>query len=184
MCQQTDVLWPMVSALIACASVIVSLLIAAWQSGQTRIANSAKMTFDYVNKFESDEWRLKRAEFSKKLVNSRKLIDLKEDCPVLDFFEEVAFMTRRKILDNEMVFNSFAWWILPYYGAIIDNPNLLDEARGKDGPLDKYLYCETERLFKELSKKYGVYSKEQIAAFLNSEIEQGANDFTKKGQGK
>lgn len=72
------------------------------------------MVLDLVNKFGSAEMRSYRRSFAATLLEGRK-IDLRNDAPVLEFFEEIGYMTRRKVLDEGMVWNSFSWWIEPYY---------------------------------------------------------------------
>lgn len=100
--------WQMVSALAACTAIVVSLWYYTRNLALTRLSNSAKMVGDLVAKFEEKEMREYRRLFATDLLNGTK-IDILGHVPVLEFFEEVGYMTRRGVLDKGMVWNSFFW---------------------------------------------------------------------------
>jgi hypothetical protein len=106
--------WQMVSALAACTAIVVSLWYYTRNLALTRLSNSAKMVGDLVAKFEGKEMREYRRLFATDLLRGTK-IDIIGHVPVLEFFEEVGYMTRRGVLDKGMVWNSFFWWLAPYY---------------------------------------------------------------------
>jgi hypothetical protein len=43
----------------------------------------------------------------------------------------LRYMTRRGVLDEGMVWNSFSWWFEPYYLAVRGSPDLIAEARSR-----------------------------------------------------
>jgi hypothetical protein len=180
--------WTQISAIAACigvavtsAGVIVALIFHSKNLKHTRLSTSAKMVSDLVSLFHSEEWLAHRSHFAKMLLQDRSSIDPSGDSPVLEFFEELAYMTKRGILDKGMVWNSFFWVIERYYPAVTGPPNLLEKAR-----LDSHsftLYRELIWLYKELStlcaKEEGssVYmppNAEDVKHFLEGEIKLGS----------
>ena len=143
-----DIQWPMVSAIAASVGVIVALFFYILNLIITRRSNSAKMVLDLVNLFNSSDMRKQRGRFAKALLDENIKIDLRRDAPVLEFFEEIGYMARRKVLDKGMVWNSFSWWLEPYYLAVTNkhNKNLIEEARSD--LQSRSLFCEIEWLYK------------------------------------
>jgi hypothetical protein len=69
---------------------------------------------------------------------------------MLEFSEEIGYMTRRKVLDQGMVWNSFSWWLEPYYLAVTRDAgrNLINEARSASQSLS--LFQEIEWLYERI----------------------------------
>jgi hypothetical protein len=175
--------WSEVSAIAACIGVIVAIILHIRNLAHTRLSNSAKMVLDLVNIFDSPEWLGHRSRFAKMLLEDRSSIDLRRDTPVAEFFEELAYMTKRKVLDRGMVWNSFFWPIEHYYPALTASPNLVEKAR-----LDSHastLYRELPWLYRELSavcareggwSSYMPPNADEIRQFLQDEIRLGLPD--------
>jgi len=142
---QTQNIWPMVSAIAASIGVIIALIYYIKNLKLTRLSNSAKMVLDLVNNFNSIEMRKHRRSFASLLLESRPAIDLRRDAPVLEFFEEIGYMTGRGVLDEGMVWNSFSWWVKRYYLAVKDR---IVEARSE--VRSRSLYRETEWLYERM----------------------------------
>jgi hypothetical protein len=104
------------------------------------------MVLDLVGNFDSSEMRKYRGQFAKTLLESRNSIDVRNNTPVLEFFEELGYMTRRGVLDEGMVWNSFSWWFEPYYLAARANPDLIADGRSK---------TQSPSLFREIEWLYG-----------------------------
>src|SRR5260221_4452992 len=141
--------WSQVSALAACVGVAVALFFHIKNLASARLSNSAKMVLDLAHAFDSIDMRHHRRRFAKALLESRASIDPSKDIPVLQFLEEIGYMTRRGVLDKGMVWNSFFWFIEFYYPAVIAEPNLLEEARRRTHCTS--LYREIAWLYRELS---------------------------------
>lgn len=156
----TLVNWPMVSALAASLGLIVALYFHTLNLANTRLSNSAKMVSDLVKEFNSIKMRQDRKVFAKKLLDKKERndINLRKDNPVLEFFEEIGYMTRRKVLDKGMVWNSFSWCLEYYYLAVTQEPNLIKKARLKSDltPTTKEdapcLFREVEFLYNQMLK--------------------------------
>jgi len=175
--------WTEVSAIAACIGVtitsigvIVALIFHIKNLSHARLSNSAKMVFDLVDLFDSTEWLGYRRHFAKRLLEDRDNIDVSGDAPVLEFFEDLGYMTRRRILDKGMVWHSFSWLIERYYRAVTKQPNLIEKGRAETN--SRTLYRELIWLQKELSvlsakeEELSVYvppSEEDIKRFLENE---------------
>jgi hypothetical protein len=131
-----------ISALIALVAVVATGYYQYINFRETRVSNSAKIVMDLSSRYSSDQMRKFRSQFAKKLLDLRKQSDDSvrkqinewgEELPVLNFFEEVGYLTRIGALNDEMVWNSFVWRVEFYYHAVTEcsagpNPvNLLEE---------------------------------------------------------
>jgi hypothetical protein len=144
--------WQMISALAACTAIVVSLWYYSRNLALTRLSNSARMVMDLVAKFEGKEMREYRQLFATELLSGTKL-DLLGHVPVLEFFEEIGYMTKRGVLDTGMVWNSFFWWLAPYYEQSERSIKI-----AREHLQSRVYFREIEWLYKELCK---VASKEQ-----------------------
>jgi hypothetical protein len=170
-----DIQWAMVSAIAASFGVIVALVAHMLNLRNTRLSNSAKMVLDLVGMFDSAEMRARRGRFARKLLEDRDSIDLRDNTPVLEFFEEIGYMTRRRVLDEGMVWNSFAWWVEPYYLAVREKPDLIEDARSKTKVPSlfreiEWLYDRIQQVSRsELGPNYVPPSAEYVRELLTEE---------------
>jgi len=176
--------WAEISAIAACIGVSAAIFFQIKNLKQTRLSNSAKMVLDCVAIFDSSEWLDHRSRFAKMLLDNRTGIDPRRDTPVLEFFEELAYMTRRGVLDTGMVWNSFFWVIEHYYPAVTAPPNLLEKARKESG--SRTLYRELIWLHKELcivcareegSAQYRPPTDDEIKQFLEDEVHLSTTSY-------
>jgi hypothetical protein len=144
--------WQMVSALAACTAIVVSLWYYNRNLALTRLSNSAKMVMDLVAKFEGREMREYRRLFANELLSGAEL-DLLGHVPVLEFFEEIGYMTKRGVLDKGMVWNSFFWWLAPYFEQSERSIKI-----AREHLQSRVYFREIEWLYRELCK---VAAKEQ-----------------------
>jgi hypothetical protein len=113
--------WPTIKALApwaGWAGVIWAICAHIWNLKKTWLSNSAKMVLDLVDKFDSNDMRHHRRVFANKLLFDRSRLDLSDDYMALQFIEEIGYMTKRGVLDKRMVWNSFFWFLEPYYLAL------------------------------------------------------------------
>ena len=94
----------------------------------------------------------------------------------LQFLEEIGYMTKRRVLDKGMVWNSFFWYIEPYYLALREAPDLIQAVRQQEQ--SRTIYREIEWLYKTLCKvsvkqdgitEYIPISKEKVTSRLMDE---------------
>ena len=77
-------------------------------------------------------------------------MDLSNDYMALQFLEEIGYMTRRGVLDKGMVWNSFFWFLEPYYLALREAPDLIESVRQQEQ--SRTIYREIVWLYDELCK--------------------------------
>ncbi|HVS82045.1 MAG TPA: hypothetical protein VHE60_09955 [Pyrinomonadaceae bacterium] len=145
-----DIQWPMVSAIAASTGVIVALVFYTLNLRSTRLSNSARMVLDLLQTFNSDEMRGCRRSFATRLLDKNSPVDVRRDVPVLEFFEQVGYLTRRKVLDEGMVWNCFFWSLELYFLAVTRDPNLIATAREENK--SPSLFQEIEWLYSRLCK--------------------------------
>jgi hypothetical protein len=163
-----------ISALAASVGVMVAVYFHGRNLAATRLSNSAKMVNDAVARFDSQTMRRHRKGFSGKLKTDQADVDLsKAETPVLDFFEDLGLQTRRGILDAEMVWVAFSWWIIGYYNAVTRPQDLIKKYREGSKSVD--MYREFEWLHDQCIDKWrserepGLPARGDSDAFLNEE---------------
>ena len=151
---------------ISAAGTIISFSAFAYQIHRARFNQSVDLLFRLENDFFGAAKRAQRALAARDLSQGQPL----EAEPILDFFETMALLLRRKALDPEMVAHTFAYWIENYYAAM---EPYIAERQTRD-PLvweDLNGLVRTVRSLKEkrLGKPSPTISAEQTSAFLAEE---------------
>jgi len=159
------------SAAVAAFFSFVALVLTYFQIKQFRFAHSIDLVFDLEHRFDAPE-----------MINNRKLAAtalLSGTCeeevePILDFFETLGVFVSRHAVDEELIWNSFSYWILRY--AALAHGQI--EAR-RNAESDNTYWQEFESLVKCLTKietkrrhlkSPPSFSKEQLESFLQEEI--------------
>jgi hypothetical protein len=93
-----------------------TLLLLYWQTQQAAQLNSANAVITLRERFDSPRMRRARRHISERLLNN-ELGDI-TSLEVLTFFELIGAQTKRKILDEEMIWEAFGGWITSYYHAM------------------------------------------------------------------
>jgi hypothetical protein len=155
-----------IAALASATTALIALFVAAlatfFQIKALRhawLSNSASMVTKFVDDWQSRQYRIFRKRFATQLLEVREMKTkdpqaedfIKKigivDLPVLGFFENVAYLTRRGVLDKGMIWNKFFWELERYYIAITQPADLLKECRKGD---QTTIYSELEWLYKDL----------------------------------
>lgn len=106
---------------IAAFSVLVTLIVFSHTMHRSRQVHQTDLIFKFSERFESSEMRKKRAlaalaliaqQSDDSFVENHQAIDF-----VLNFFEEVAFLEKRKIVDIESIWHAFSYWTDHYLPA-------------------------------------------------------------------
>jgi hypothetical protein len=170
--------WAAVAA--STVGVIAALVAVWWQMRRQWLLNSAAMVTDLADRFTSDEWRGYRTHCSLVIQAHRRNepVDLSEDFQILGLFEHVALLVRRGVLDDEMVWNKFGWYVTRYFLALTTAPNLIEANRDAEG--DTTLWEEFEWLYQRMSEMYknrgvDVEDPEQLDARLDELLRQELN---------
>jgi hypothetical protein len=133
-----------------------------------------------ADRFTSDEWRAYRKHSAAVIKAHRhgQSVNLAKDVPVLGFFENMAHLVRRGVLDKEMVWNKFGWYITRYFLGLTSDGNLIAQNRISEG--DQTLWEEFEWLNREMLRIYrrrgiDIENPELTASRINELLEQEVN---------
>lgn len=162
------------AALLAAIAALISALIALvalWiQERRARRLLAIELLFKFDDRFHADGFRQVRASAAKALQGKAEDYSPVDD--VLDFFEMMGLLARRKSLDLEMVWSSFFNWLDGYWNAA---SGYIRDIRSDE----QIVWDEAERLYHKLRaverKKTGctdsqlIWSREHIDGFLESE---------------
>lgn len=169
------------SALATGIAVIVAISAIVIESRRARFSHSLQIMGRLDERFESLEFRETRRRAAAYLI-SRGETDPHGEAAlrdVLNFFDTIGFLFRRKAVDAQTVWHYFSSWILPYYSA---SSKYLHGEQKRD-PL---CYREIEPLYnavfaiEERERHYvdasSVTSKEAVERMLREEAILPRND--------
>ncbi|MGC2238046.1 MAG: hypothetical protein WA584_17935 [Pyrinomonadaceae bacterium] len=180
-------------ALLAFVVSIIAVGVSFITAHYQKLSTSATLLHSYVIFYESPEIRKSRKSFASKLLDEeiRNNIDLRNTELLLDFFEEIAYLTKREVLDEGMVWNHFFWFVERYYQAITNKPiNLIKKTQEEQQSYTiyqeiKWLYEKLGKFDKKESRKFkylfftGKYqppSQEEVKIFLKYESQLIINE--------
>lgn len=109
--------WTAIGVFVTAASLIATVWIAIKESRSSRFAKGVDLLLHFEARFESPEFRQVRAKAAHYLQAGHPAGDLtgrQALADLLNFFETIAFMKRHRLVSAEMVWHSFATWLLPY----------------------------------------------------------------------
>jgi hypothetical protein len=119
-----------------------------WQTRQAGQLNSSNAVITLRERFDSPRMRRVRRATSERLLNNQ--LDDISNLEVLAFFELIGAQTKRKILDEEMVWEAFGGWISAYYRAMRSPTDRLQKLR--DHSHDPLLFKKLEWLNDRIEK--------------------------------
>jgi hypothetical protein len=156
-----------ISTWLQSAGLIITLAVFAWQIHRARFNQSIDLLFRLENDFFGPAKKLQRVKASRDLLDGKFL----EAEPILDFFETMALLLRRRALDKEIVWHTFFYWVDHYYEA---SRTFIAERQRVDPLVWKDLarFIETLRKYQGRQAgagRYQVPTAEEIARFLQEE---------------
>ncbi|MGP8072380.1 MAG: hypothetical protein ACLPZM_04530 [Thermoplasmata archaeon] len=119
-------LWTTVATWVLAVGTLVVLY---WQTRQAGQLHSSNAVMDLRDKFDTPRMRRIRRLTSAVLLKHAEADAANLEVPI--FFELIGAQTKRKILDEEMVWEAFGGWITSYYHGMrnpIDRIQKLREA--------------------------------------------------------
>lgn len=155
------------SGAFAATAALVVAAITYFQLKQSRFAFGVDLLLKLEASFDAPEMKAARNLAAKALKNSTTVAELE---PVLDFFETVGALVRRRAVDKELAWSSFAYWVLRY-GALAREQI---QAR-RNAESDQTYYTEFEFLVRcltlvEVKKRHlkspPSFSMESVVSFL------------------
>ncbi len=124
------------------ALVIGTLFLMYWQTRQTRLLNSATSVMALRERFDAPHLRRARKSLATRLLNQQH-----EDITNLEvgtFFELVATLTHRRVLDEDLIWEAFGSWVTAYYWALRHPVDMI--GRGREAFQDPLIFHEFEWL--------------------------------------
>ena len=170
-----DVSINVIVALSGALAAIAALVVAAvtcLQLKHSRFALGVDLILKLEASFDSPDMKTARSLAAKALKDGGNTADVE---PVLDFFETVGVLLRRRAIDQELAWDSFSYWVLRY--AVLAREQI--QFRRKDESDETY-YQEFEFLVKRLTqteidrrrlKSPPFFPTELLASFLEEEID-------------
>jgi hypothetical protein len=109
------------------ALVVGTLAVLYWQTRQTQQLHSATTVLTLRERFDSPRMRKARVHVSSRLLRNAQ--DDISNVEVATFFELVGSMTRRKVLDLDMVWEAFGGWVTNYWWSLRNPVDLIGKIR-------------------------------------------------------
>lgn len=166
------------NVIVAFSALAVSVIAVGFSyqaANYQRLSTSATLLASFTAFYDSAEMRQARRTFAEKLLDEdkRQQIDLTSSEKVLELFEEIGYLTRRKVFDKGMVWNHFFWFLERYHQAVSKPPSVLERTREEQRSSAVYeqidwLYCELRKFNKKGRKlpNYSAPSDEHVKQFL------------------
>ncbi|MGA2986050.1 MAG: hypothetical protein ABSG32_19775 [Terriglobia bacterium] len=99
-----------IAAIVGTLAAVAAALIAAYQVHLSRFSLGVDMTLRLDERFESPEFLKKRCAAAY-AIRRKSGSDIED---VLDFFESLGLLTRRRALDQGFVYSTFFYWLHGY----------------------------------------------------------------------
>jgi transposase len=146
----------------------VALFIAWFQLKHHRIALGVQILVKYEERFDDSRMRAKRAAAAKALLARTDSPELEA---VLDFFETIGLLVRKRCIQPDIAASSFAFWALRYW-QLAQNRVMARREAEHDSTIWEYAEKLVER-FNRIESHSGApttFSEEQLANFLQGEL--------------
>ena len=160
---------PLAGVAVSLLGVIIALINLSSQIRRSKFSQSVDLLLKFEDRFfNSAQMKGARRAAANSLLNGGD--SSIED--VLDFFETVGMLVRRHALDNEMVWNTFFYWLHCYWSAAND---YISKERQEDPTMwEEFSYLHkcmvnVEKRKTRCSDADLLHSKESLNEFLNEE---------------
>jgi hypothetical protein len=160
-------LWATIATWVLAVGTLIALY---WQTRQAGQLHSSNAVISLRERFDSPRMRRARRGMSERLLTN-ELGDI-TSLEVLTFFELIGAQTKRKILDEEMVWEAFGGWVTSYYQAMRTPVDRIAQLR--DIARDPLLFGKLEWLNDRISaldrKRLGADYDPSVAAVEDSRL--------------
>ncbi len=157
-------LWAAVATWVLAIGTLIALY---WQARQAGLLNSANAVITLRERFDSPRMRRSRRHTAERLLND-ELGDI-TSLEVLTFFELIGAQTKRRILDEEMVWEAFGGWITSYYRAFRTPVDRIQQLR--DTSRDPLLFHK----FEWLNQRIVSLDRRQLGEAYDASVEAVEN---------
>jgi len=155
-----------VTNLLALSSILAALVGLFWQVRSAKNLVALQLFADISSQYESENMQSCRAALAAKLLSEPNTLDI--DDRVLVFYENIAILERKRVLDRDLLFNTFALDVWNYWAAL---RHYVEDCRKRFS--DDSLYAETEQFIKRLRRQFKDSSPALIEQFLQLEARRG-----------
>ena len=173
--------WTAIGSIASSISVIVAIVVFIIESRRSRFTKAIDILMQFDNRYDSPEFRKIRRSATEFLLSGSKEEDRdgrQAIADVLNFFETVAFLYRNKAITANIVWHTFASWLLPYWKAaesyiqkrLLDDPNSYGETAVL---FDAVWSIEQKQLHDRTIQS--IITEESLKRFLIAETELGPN---------
>jgi hypothetical protein len=172
--------WAALAALAACVAAaaaavtaVSTLRLVREETAQARVRTGLDTLWHLTGTWESPGMAGARAAAAGALLSNRPSGDVDV---VLDFFDEVALLIERQILDPELVWYELYWPMANYWFASQDYVrNIKGEEANAWGPLERVMprLVQIEAQRRQRATDAAAPSKAQMRDFLSAEVGQG-----------
>ena len=114
---------------ISASGTIIALSAFAYQVHRARFNQSVDLLFRLENDFFGPAKVAQRASAAQNYLSNRD--DFAEMEDILDFFETISMLTRKKALDLYIVWHTFDYWLERYYA--IAKPHIVTRQKQEPG---------------------------------------------------
>jgi len=174
-CNCFEIIWVPLTAIASWALVIVTWYMIRKQVKLGKDDLKVRLQVDFDDKFEGHNMTIERKRLAEQLLANATHDDIKE--PIINFFESLGLLLRKNYLDSEMIWSSFAFYIIRWWAACKDY--IIEERKRQNN--DDTIFSEFEFLVDEMykveMKKRALSriklepSRDEIIQFLNEEKE-------------
>jgi hypothetical protein len=175
--KNTMIDWTAIGSIATSIGVIVAVVAFIIESHRSRFTKAIDILMQFDKRFDSPEFRETRRRAAEFLLSGSKEEDKdgrQAIADVLNFFETVAFLYRNKAIKANVVWHTFASWLLPYWKAaesyiqicLLNDPN----SYGETAVLFDAVWSIEQKHLHDRTEK-SIITEKSLNSFLKSEAE-------------
>lgn len=156
--------WTAIGALSAVVGIIVAIIFQILEWRRQRFSRSVDIVAQMDARWESVEFREIRKQAASFLLSpqeSNQAAGEESVRTVLNFFETVGFLVRKRVVDEEAVWHFFGSWLFPYFRAS-------DRIMEQSCSLDPNCYSDFKILYGKLRRVEAKQHPTQSASHLDN----------------
>jgi len=154
-------------------AIILSIIILGFQLKRSRFSQSVDLILKLEERFSDSKAMIDKRKQAAKALRSNPSSPSSDIEDVLDFFETLGLLVRRKALDEEMVWNTFYHWLHRYWLLCESYIRTKQKTKltlwGDYADLEKRL---VDLEWKKTKRRDDIYlSNDELDEFLNDECD-------------
>lgn len=162
----------MIAAISAVIGVIVSIIALIKQSNDTHLSLGIQLLRDLEKQFESEEMKQSRITLSTLFINREQGAIISSEtitssAAIADFFSTVGMLLKRNVLDLELTWAIFAYWLIHYWEILEKDINEFRKSQDASN-----YWSEFEYLYKKIAKYDARKSKIHQSKLEKTEIQR------------